>query len=154
MKGSTTIIDTLNSRLSEELSAINQYITHAEMCKNWGYSKLHEFIESRAKAEMKHASMLIERILFLEGRPVVNVLKNIVIGDTVVAMHKNDVASEYGAIKAYNESISQAVSEDDNGSRTLFETILKDEELHADELESQLTQIEHMGIANYLEGQI
>jgi bacterioferritin len=154
MKGNPKVIEQLNQRLSEELTAINQYMVHSEMCDNWGYSRLHEAIEKRAIDEMKHAEKLISRILFLEGKPIVNNLGKIAIGDAVEAQLKIDLESEAGAIQIYNASIKIAAEAGDNGTRELFESILKDEEAHLDWLEAQLDQIAQMGVQNYLERQI
>lgn len=154
MKGNDKIIENLNLRLAEELTAINQYMVHAEMCDNWQYERLHKQIEKRAIDEMKHAEKLIARILFLEGRPVVSSLNKMHIGDEVPKMHHNDRLAEADAIRGYNESIRLAVELGDNGSRELFEAILKDEEAHIDLLEAQLDQIKQVGAENYLAEQI
>lgn len=154
MKGSEKIIEQLNLRLAEELTAINQYIVHSEMCDNWGYERLHKLIEKRAIDEMKHAEKLIARILFLEGRPTVSVLNKLHIGDAVAKMHNSDKNAEETAIKGYNESIKIAVKEGDNGTRELFEAILKEEESHIDWLEAQIDQISQMGEQNYLVEQL
>jgi len=150
MQGNQKVIDRLNARLADELTAINQYIVHAEMCENWGYGHLHEAIRKRAIDEMKHAEKLIARILFLEGKPTVSKLNKINIGPDVERMHKSDWKAEETAIKDYNDDIRLAVELGDNGSRELFESILKDEEEHIDWIEAQLDQIEQMGIQNYL----
>jgi len=150
MKGNAQIIDSLNARLAEELTAINQYMVHSEMCDNWGYVKLHKVIEKRAIDEMKHAEKLIGRILFLDGRPIVSNLNKITIGAEVEKMHLNDHAAEADAIKNYNESIKLAMEVGDNGTRELLEKILHDEEEHIDLLEAQIDQIKQMGIQNYL----
>lgn len=154
MKGNPKIIEKLNSLLADELTAINQYIVHSEMCSNWGYEKLHNADEKRAIDEMKHAEKLIARILFLEGLPVVSDLKKITIGAEVAAQHKNDRASEDGAIASYNDGIKLAVEIGDNGTRELLESILKDEEAHIDWLEAQIDQISQLGIQNYLVEQL
>jgi bacterioferritin len=154
MKGNEKVIERLNARLSDELAAINQYIVHSELCANWGYEELHEAIEKRAIDEMKHAEMLIARILFLEGKPTVSNLAKIVIGDDVETQHKNDWAAENGAIAAYNEDIRLAAEVGDYGSSELFKSILKDEEIHIDWIEAQLDQIKQMGIQAYLGEQI
>ena len=153
MKGNEKVITCLNELLSDELSAINQYMVHSEMCANWGYEHLHKEIEARAITEMKHAEKLIGRIIFLEGIPIVSELKSIHIGANVSAQLKNDLASEVGAVKAYNDGIRLTVEAGDNGSRELLESILKDEENHTDWLETQHDQIEQMGIQNYLSEQ-
>ncbi len=153
MKGNAKIIAILNDFLSDELTAINQYIVHSEMCANWGYEKLHNAAEKRAIDEMKHAEKLIARILFLEGLPVVSELKKMNIGATVDAQLKNDWAAEEGAIKAYNDGIKLCLELGDNGSRELIDSNLTDEENHLDWLEAQLDQINQMGLQNYLLGQ-
>ena len=154
MKGNEKIIERLNVLLADELTAINQYMVHSEMCANWGYEHLHEAAEKRAIAEMKHAEKLIGRIIFLEGRPVVSALNKINIGADVEAQHKNDWAAEDGAVKAYNAGIGLAVEVGDNGTRELLESILTDEEEHIDWIEAQLDQIKQMGIQNYLVEQV
>src|SRR5512138_2167707 len=154
MKGHEKIIEHLNLRLAEELTAINQYMVHAEMCDNWRYDRLHKIIEKRAIDEMKHAEKLIARILFLEGRPIVSELNKMHIGDEVPKMHANDHEAEFSAIKGYNESIRIAVELGDNGTRELLEGILKDEERHIDDIEAQLDQIKQMGVQNYLVEQL
>jgi bacterioferritin len=154
MKGNEKILETLNSLLADELTAINQYMVQSEMCANWGYEKLHESLEKRAIDEMKHAEKLIGRIIFLEGKPIVSNLNKINIGGTVEAQHNNDREAEETAIKAYNDAIKLAVEVGDNGSRDLFEEILEDEEDHIDWIESQLDQIEQMGLQVYLGEQL
>ncbi len=153
MKGHPELLDTLNSLLSDELTAINQYILHAEMCGDWGYGKLHEVIEQRAIQEMKHAEELIERILFLEGMPDVSHLKKIMIGEDVKKQLENDHAAEKEAIDAYNKAVAQASKLNDNGTKMLLESILQDEEEHIDWIEEQLDQIEQMGFQRYLNKQ-
>jgi bacterioferritin len=154
MKGNEKVIERLNARLADELTAINQYMVHSEMCANWGYDRLHKAIEKRAIEEMKHAEKLIARILFLEGTPIVSNLNKISIGPEVEAQHKNDWAAEDDAIRAYNEDIRLATEVGDNGSREMLEAILKDEEDHIDWIEAQLDQIKQIRIQNYLVEQI
>lgn len=154
MKGNDKVIEHLNMRLAEELTAINQYMVHSEMCDNWGYERLHQAIEKRAIDEMKHAEKLIARILFLDGRPIVSDLNKMHIGAEVPKMHESDRSAEEGAIKGYNESIRLAVEVGDNGTRELLEDILEEEEMHIDWLEAQLDQIKQMGSQNYLVEQI
>ena len=150
MKGNATVIGVLNDRLSEELGAINQYMVHAEMCENWNYGKLSGVIKKRAITEMIHAEKLIERILFLEGRPMVSNVGPITIGHDVPRMHEHDKAAEEDAVAKYNASIRVAADAGDNASKLLFESILKDEEDHLDWLEAQFDQIEQMGLQLYL----
>lgn len=154
MKGNKKIITKLNDLLADELTAINQYMVHAEMCDNWNYERLHKADEKRAIDEMKHAEKLIARILFLEGRPTVSKLKEIRIGSDVQTQHKNDWQSEFDAVKSYNDGIKLAIDVGDGGTRELLEHILKDEEDHIDWLEAQLDQIKQMGSQNYLVEQI
>ena len=154
MKGNVQVIETLNQLLADELTAINQYMVHSEMCDDWGYDRLHEAIEKRAIEEMKHAEKLIGRILFLEGTPIVSNLNKITIGANVEVQIKNDAQAETDAVKMYNQGIRQAVELGDNGTRDLLESILGDEEAHLDWLEAQLDQIDQMGIQNYLVEQI
>jgi bacterioferritin len=154
MKAKPKIIEKLNALLADELTAINQYIVHSEMCANWGYERLHEAIEKRAITEMKHAEKLIERILFLDGTPIVSKLNKIEIGSDVKAQFENDLDAERMAVQAYNEGIQLAVESSDNGTRALLESILADEEHHVDWLEAQLEQINQIGVQNYLTEQM
>ena len=117
MKGNKQIIEKLNTLLADELTAVNQYIVHSEMCANWGYSHLHDTIKGRAIGEMKHAEKLIERILFLEGVPSVGYLNEISIGTNIEEQFRNDQVAEQQAVKAYNHAINLAVSCDDSGYR-------------------------------------
>jgi bacterioferritin len=154
MKGNDQILIVLNGLLADELTAINQYMVHAEMCDNWGYERLDKAIQSRAIQEMKHAETLIARILFLEGTPIVSNLNAIHIGADVEAQHRNDWTAEYNAIQSYNTSIAVAVEAGDNRTRELLESILVDEEAHIDWIEAQIAQIAQMGIQLYLAEQI
>lgn len=154
MKGNDRIITVLNDLLADELTAINQYMVHSEMCDNWRYERLHKAVEERAFTEMHHAEKLIARLLFLEGMPIVTNLKKVHIGPDVESQLKYDLTSELDAVKAYNEGIRLSVELGDNGTRELLESILKDEEEHVDWLEAQLDQIGQMGIQNYLVEQI
>ena len=154
MKGNDKILVTLNMLLADELTAINQYMVHSEMCANWGYEELHEAVEKRAITEMRHAEKHIGRIIFLEGLPVVSQLNPLHIGATVLDQFNDDLSAEQGAVKAYNEAVKLAVEVGDNGTRAMLESILKDEEDHLDWLETQLDQIEQIGIQNYLAQQV
>ena len=154
MKGSEKVIQALNANLKDEMTAIDQYILHAEMCEDWGYSKLHDSIEKRAITEMKHAEALIARILFLEGIPIISELGKLSIGKDVEEMMAFDHKAEYDAIQSYNNAIKVCVEEKDNGTKELFEATLKDEEDHIDWIESQIDQISQMGIQNYLSKQV
>jgi len=154
MKGNPELIATLNDLLAEELTAINQYMVHSEMCDNWGFEKLHKSIEKQAVDEMKHAESLIARILFLEGSPTVSRLNDIQIGKTVLEMVDNDGEAETNAVRAYNDAIRRAVEVKDDGTRDLLTKILKDEEAHLDWDEQQREMIGQMGIENYLAAQV
>ncbi len=154
MKGNEKVIAALNFLLADELTAISQYMVHAEMCDNWKYKKLADIIEKRAIVEMKHAEKHIGKILFLEGQPVVSNLNKMNIGSSVEAMLQNDHLAEEGAIKAYNEAIVTVSELGDNGTADMLTDILCDEEDHIDWIESQLNQIKQMGIQNYLVEQL
>jgi len=150
MKGNEKLLLVLNSLLADELTAINQYMVHSEMCENWGYAKLHAAIRSQAMDEMHHAEWLIERIIFFDGYPTVSKLNKISIGKTVLEMVNNDSTDELDAVKAYNEAIRLAREIDDQGTVDLLTKILKMEEGHVDWVEKQQAQIEQMGLENYL----
>jgi len=154
MKGNEKLLEKLNDLLSDELTAVNQYMVHAEMDDNWAYTRLAESVEKRAIDEMKHAEQLISRILFLEGTPVVSNLKKIMIGSAVEKQLANDWDAEFEAIKSYNDGIKLACSVDDHGTEQLLKAILKDEEAHIDWLEAQQDQIKQVGIQNYLAQQV
>jgi bacterioferritin len=153
MKGNPKVIAELNKALREELTAINQYFLHAEMCENWGYRKLSEFIKKQSIGEMKHAEVLMERILFLDGSPSMQPLE-LTVGGTVKEMIENDLKLELGAVKQYNDSVKIATTEGDNGSRDLFVTLLKDEEGHVDFLEAQVHLMKELGYERYLTQQM
>ncbi len=150
MKGNAKTIATLNELLSEELTAINQYMVHSEMAENWGLGKLKKLVRARAMSEMKHAEILIERILFLEGAPVVSNLKKISIGSDVPTQLKNDLALEMDAIESYNRAIAELGAAGDNATREMLVKILQDEDRDVDAIEERLDQIEQMGLQNFL----
>lgn len=154
MKGAQNVIDVLNSLLADELTAINQYIVHAEMCENWGYEKLGKTIQKRAIDEMKHAEKLIGRILFLEGIPIVSDLKKMHIGADVPKMFGSDHGLENGAIKSYNAAIQLCGNARDFATREILEGILQDEDAHIDGIEEVLDQLKQMGIQVFLSTQI
>ncbi|NYB73030.1 MULTISPECIES: bacterioferritin [Sedimentibacter] len=154
MKGNPKLIDTLNFLLADELTAINQYIVHAEMCEDWGYSKLHHSFEKRSIDEMKHAEKLIGRILFLGGTPIVSNLNNIHIGDEVPKQIENDRVAEVGAIEAYNNAIALAGELRDYATRDILIQILNDEDRHMDEIEELQDQIEQMTLPIFLTTQV
>ncbi len=153
MKGNQKLLTVLDQLLADELTAINQYMVHSEMCENWGYNKLHVDIRKQAMDEMHHAEWLIERIIFFEGTPTVSKLNPIKIGKTVSDMIKNDNSDELDAVRSYNEAIKLARSVDDQGTIDLLTKILKMEEGHVDWAEIQRSQIQQMGLENYLVNQ-
>jgi bacterioferritin len=154
MKGNKKLIDTMNSLLADELTAINQYMVHAEMSDNWGYEKLHKSVEKRSIDEMKHAEKLIARILFLEGIPIVSNLKTMHIGAEIPKQINNDHALEMDAVKAYNAAIMLAGEVGDFATRDLLESILKDEDRHIDEIEAMTDQISQMTLQVFLSTQL
>jgi bacterioferritin len=154
MKGNEELIMVLNSLLADELTAINQYVVHAEMCENWGYKKLHKAIEKQAFDEMHHAEWLIQRVIFLEGIPIVSKLNQIKIGKTIPDMIRNDYNDELSAVRSYNEAVKLSREVKDQATVDLLTKILHMEEGHVDWAEAQQAQIDQMGIANYLVTQI
>jgi bacterioferritin len=154
MKGNPEVIGHLQEVLKAELTAISQYVLHSEMMDNWGYKGLAKYTKMEAIGEMKHAEAVIERLLFLDGTPSMQELFKLRIGQNVQQMHENDLALELDAVERLNKAVASAVAAGDNGSRDLFESILKDEEGHVDFLEAQLTMIEQMGLPNYLMTQV
>ncbi len=154
MKGNKRLIEVLDSLLSDELTAINQYMVHSEMCANWGYEKLHKHFEKRAIDEMKHAEKLIARILFLEGTPTVSKLGKMMIGKDVPKQLAGDHALEMGAIKAYNSAIVLAGEVGDFATREILEHILQDEDAHIDGIEELQDQIGHMTLPIFLTTQV
>jgi len=153
MRGNDQVIAKLNEGLREELTAINQYFVHAEMCHNWGYHRLGNYIRKQSIGEMKHAEELLERIIFLDGIPKMDPLP-LTIGQDVKAQLRNDLDLELKAVVMYNEAVKVAREAGDNTSRELFERLLKDEEEHVDFLEAQHHQIEQLGFERYLARQI
>lgn len=154
MKGNDEVIQVLNDALCAELTGINQYFIHAEMCANWHYKRLAEHTRKEAIEEMKHAEELIERILYLEGVPNMQKYMKINVGKSVLEQHQLDLGLEKDAVARLNKGIEVCRAREDNGSRGLLEKILKDEEAHVDWLEAQLQQIEDMGLQNYLAQQL
>lgn len=145
MQGKPKVIALLNEALKEELTAISQYFLHAEMCENWHYEKLGGFIKKQSIDEMKHAEMLIERILFLDGTPTMTEAIQLTVGKNVNEQLASDLKLEINAVEMYNRAIQVSRDEGDNASRELFERLLKDEEEHVDWLEAQMYQIQEIG---------
>jgi len=154
MQGNPKVIAALNEALAEELTAINQYFLHAEMCENWQYEKLAQKIRKESIDEMKHAEILIERILFLDGTPNMTEPIHVNIGGNVKAQLEADLKLEINAVAMYNRCVQLARDEGDNASRELFERLLRDEEGHVDWIEAQLFQISEISYERYLSQQI
>jgi bacterioferritin len=154
MKGNPKVIALLNEALKEELTAINQYFLHAEMCENWHYDRLGGYIKKQSIDEMKHAESLIERILFLDATPNMTEAMQLAVGKTVKDQLESDLKLEVEAVSMYNRAVKVSREEGDNTSRELFERLLKDEEEHVDWLEAQLHQIGEMGYERYLSRQV
>ena len=154
MQGNAKVIAALNDALREELAAINQYFLHAEMCENWHYSKLGDYIKKQSIDEMKHAEAIIERLLFLDATPNMTDPMKITIGKNVREQIDSDLKLEIEAVGMYNRAVKTARDEGDNASRELFERLLRDEEEHVDWLEAQVHQINELGYERYLTQQI
>jgi bacterioferritin len=154
MKGNEKLVQVLNGLLTDELTAINQYVVHAEMAENWGYGKLRKVVRLRSITEMKHAEKLIERILFLEGTPIVSDLKKIHIGADIPKQLANDLVSELSAVANYNSAVQVASDVGDHATREMLEGILKDEDEHVNEVEEKLDQIKQMGLQQFLAIQV
>jgi len=153
MRGNPEVIAQLNTALREELTAINQYFLHAEMCHNWGYHRLGDYIKKQSIDEMKHAEMLIERILFLDATPAMEYM-TLNVGQNVKQQLEEDLKLEYSAVEMYNTAIRVAREQGDDQSRELFSKLLEDEEDHVDWLEAQLHQIAEIGYERYLSMQL
>jgi bacterioferritin len=154
MKGNDELIAVLNDLLANELTAISQYMVHSEMLETWGYAKLHAAIEKQAKEEMHHAESLIQRILFLEGTPVVSRLNPIRIGKTVPEIVLSDQQIELDAVRAYNNAVGKAAEVTDQSTADLLTGILKMEEQHLHWYEIQQIRIAQMALENYLATQV
>ena len=152
MRGNAQVIAELNMALREELTAINQYFIHAEMCHNWGYHRLGDYIRKQSIDEMKHAETLIERLLFLDAVPKMECME-LNVGQDVRAQLEADLQLETNAVAMYNQAIRVSRDAGDDASRELFSKLLKDEEQHVDWLEAQMHQIKEMGYERYLSNQ-
>ena len=154
MQGRPDIIELLNEVLTAELTAINQYFTHAKMQQNWGYLRLAGHTRAESIDEMRHAESVTERILYLEGMPNLQRLGPVRVGETVPEQFRLDLAVEHEAIERFNRGILLARDTGDNGTRELLARMLVEEEEHTDYLETQLALIESIGEAHYLSQQL
>ncbi len=154
MKGNEEVITVLQDVLCAELTAINQYFIHARMCENWGYRRLAAYVRKESIEEMKHAQVLIDRMLYFDGQPNMQKYMKINVGSSVPKQLELDLDLEYQAVPRLNRGIELARAQGDNGTRALLEEILKDEEEHIDWLEAQLGIIREIGAENYLAQQI
>ncbi|HYW38393.1 MAG TPA: bacterioferritin [Terriglobales bacterium] len=154
MHGDEKVIAQLNSALSSELTAIVQYMTQSEMCQNWGYKRLADLTKARAIEEMRHAEGLIERIIFLDSTPTVDVGLKPQLGSKVPEQMEINLKDEQDAVRQYNDAVKICAEASDDGSKAIFERMIKDEERHVDYLEAQLHSIKEMGVANYLSQQL
>ena len=150
MKGNEKLVDTLNVLLAEELTAINQYLLHAEMCEDWGFTKLSSSFKTRSITEMRHAETLMERILFLGGKPIVSKLNELTIGKNVEKQLANDLDLETHTVEHYNDAIVLAGEVKDYATRDILMGILRDEDAHVDEIEEMQDQIEQMTLPIFL----
>lgn len=150
MQGDAEVLELLNEVLTNELTAVNQYFLHARMQQNWGFLKLGEYTYAESIDEMKHADLLIERILFLEGHPNVQRLDPVRIGETVPEQLEADMAVEVHAIDALARGIAVCQDKGDVVTRLLFESILSSEQEHIGYLETQLSLLQSLGEAQYL----
>ncbi len=154
MRGDPAVIEALNSILTAELTAINQYFIHAKMCRNWGFLRLAKHNRDESIDEMKHADAVIERILFLDGVPNMQRLSSVRVGESVAEQFKLDLELEFDAVKRYNGAIVLCTEKNDAGTRELLEELLKDEESSVDWHESQLGLIQKLGVERYLSEQL
>ena len=154
MQGDSKVIEQLNAALSAELTAIVQYMTQSEICQGWGYKRLGDLTKARAIEEMKHAEGLIERIIFLDGMPNVAVGLKPQFGSKVQEQIEIDLKDEQDAVRQYNKAAKVCAEAGDEGSKDLFDSMIRDEERHADFLEAQLHALKEMGVTNYLAQQL
>lgn len=154
MKGDKKVLAVLNEILTFELTSINQYFLHARMFKNWGFEKLNNTAYKKSIKDMKQADQLIERILFLEGLPNLQMLGKLMIGEETREMLDCDMAFQNSQIPLLKNAIKTCEELQDFLSRDLIESILSYEEDHIDWIETQQHQITHLGLENYLQSQV
>jgi bacterioferritin len=154
MRGDTTVIEYLNKALRSELTAINQYWLHYRLLNNWGYRDLAKKWRKESIEEMEHADKLVDRIIFLDGFPNMQVLDPLRIGQTVQEVLDCDLATEMAARALYEEAATYCHSVKDYVSRDLFEHLMKDEERHIDFLETQISLVAGLGVQLYAQHHI
>lgn len=154
MKGNAGVLDALNDILTAELTAINQYFIHHKMCRNWGYERLSKKKRDESIEEMKHADVVIERILFLDGVPNMQRLNPVKVGEDPIEQHKLDLELELEAYRRLNDAIRLCRDAGDNGTRELLESILEEEEESIDWHETQLGLVATLGKEHYLAQQL
>jgi len=154
MQGDAEIIELLNDVLTAELTAINQYFIHSKLCGNWGYQRLAEHGRDESIDEMKHADIVIERILYFDGVPNMQRLFPVRVGETVPEQLQLDLELEYAAVERLNNGIAACVGKGDNGTRELLSGILVSEEDHIDWIETQQESIRQIGVEHYLAQQL
>ncbi|MBA3288717.1 MAG: bacterioferritin [Acidimicrobiia bacterium] len=154
MQGHDDVTELLNEVLTAELTAINQYFVHAKMCRNWGYQRLADHVRAESIDEMRHAELLMDRILYFGGIPNVQRLFPLHVGETVAEQFESDLQIEYDAVERLNRGVALCVERGDNGTRELLADLLVAEEDHIDWLETQQEAIRQIGIEQYLAQQL
>jgi len=154
MKGSSEVIMQLNEVLRGEVTAVNQYFLHASMCKNWGYARLYKKIYEESLEEMRHAQRLIDRILFLEGLPVLHQPLSVRVGQDLKDLLERDLQLEANALPPLTQGVTLCLEQGDTGTRELLEHLIVEGEEHLEWLESQLHLINTIGIEHYAAQQI
>jgi bacterioferritin len=154
MQGDADIIELLNDVLTAELTAINQYFIHSKMCESWGYQRLADHGRDESIDEMKHADVIIERILYFDGVPNMQRLFPVRVGETVPEQLQLDLELEHAAVERLNDGIANCLAKGDNGTRELLAGILVSEEDHIDWIETQQETIRQIGVEHYLAQQL
>lgn len=154
MKGSSEVITQLNEVLKGEVTAVNQYFLHASICKNWGYMRLYKKLYTESLEEMRHAQQLIDRILFLEGMPVLHQPLSVHVGQDLKDLLERDLHLESSALPPLKEGVTLCLEQGDTGTRELLEHLIVEGEEHVEWLETQLHLITAVGLEHYAAQQI